>query len=126
MFMDILFNESIKKLSSSEIYTYLMVMFKQAQFNYPLTQKELVPEQSATTTSKHLRKAASVGLIDYIKTPKVIVEGRWVAFPNSYKPIAPTYRIRVEEETDLLNAALKICWWAMNPRYISDEIIVKL
>lgn len=37
MFMDILFNDSIKKLSGSEIHTYIKVMFRQAQTNYPLT-----------------------------------------------------------------------------------------
>lgn len=55
-----------------------------------------------------------------------MVDGRWVALPNSYKPFSPTYKIRVEEETDLLNTASKIFWWALNPRYNSDEIIVKL
>lgn len=126
MFMDILFNESIKKLSTPEIYTYLTVMFNQAQSDYPLTQKDLVPKQSATTTSKHLRKAASEGLIVYIKPPKVMVDGHWIASPNSYKPFAPTYRIKVEEEKELLNAASQVRCWATYPRLINEEIIMKI
>ena len=126
MTMEILFNNSIKELSSSEIRTYLTTMFKQDQSNYPLPQKELVPEQSASTTSNHLRKAASVGLIVNIKSPKVLCNGLWISSANSYKPLSPTYKIKVEHEEDINIAVNTIVKWKISSQLIQEGTIINL
>lgn len=124
--MEILFNDTIKKLSSSEIRTYFTTMFNQAQSNYPLTQKELVPEQSATTTSKHLRKASNVGLIVYIKSPKFLCNGLWISSANSYKPLSPTYKIKVVHEEDISNAVSIISKWKISSQLVQEGTIIKI
>lgn len=124
--MEILFNDTIKNLSASEIRTYFTTMFKQSQFNYPLTQKELVPEQSASTTSNHLRKAANVGLIVYIKSPKVLCNGLWISSANSYKPLSPTYKIKVVHEEDISNAVRIISKWKISSQLVQEGTIIKI
>lgn len=124
--MEILFNDTIKNLSVSEIRTYLTTMFKQDQSNYPLPQKELVPEQSASTTSNHLRKAASVGLIVNIKSPKVLCNGLWISSANSYKPLSPTYKIKVVHEEDISNAVSIISKWKISSQLNQEGTIIKI